>query len=219
MSRISRIVIPHYPHHITQRGVRFEPLFHDDGDRHAYLELIAEETARFGVEVLAWCLLSDHVHFVAVPQEEHSLARAFGEGHRRYTRRKNAMDGANGYLFRGRFASSVLDALHLGAAVRYVESHPIRSRTESPDDYPWSSARFHAGKTATDPLVKDRTLRGLIDRWEDFVSVNDEEAISRLRQATRTGRPTGDEQFVAKIASLTGRNLSRGLPGRPRKKP
>ena len=218
MSRISRIVIPQYPHHVTQRGIGSVPVFHDDCDRLAYLELIAQETARFGVEILAWCLMSDHVHFVAIPEEEHSLARAFGEGHRRFTRRRNALKGMSGLLFKGRFASSVLDEAHLRAAVRHVELHPVRSQlVERPWDYPWSSTRFHTGATASDPLVKDRTLRGLVGQWEDFLAVEDAAAVSLLRQTTRTGRPAGDAQFLSRIANLTGRNLGKGSPGRPRK--
>jgi hypothetical protein len=33
----------------------------------------------------------------------------------------------------------------------------------------------------------------------------------------QTGLPAGDDDFVAKIANLTGRDLSKGKPGRPRK--
>jgi len=48
-------------------------------DRHSHLRFLAEEAARFGVDVLCWCLLSNHIYFVAVPHQEISLARAFGE--------------------------------------------------------------------------------------------------------------------------------------------
>jgi putative transposase len=220
MSRISRIVVPHYPHHVTQRGACSASIFHSDDDRLAYLDLIAEETGRFGVNILAWCLMTDHVHFIAIPHHTDSLARAFGEGHRRYTRHKNALEGACGYLFQGRFASSVLDEPHLLAAVRYVESHPVRaSLVQSPGDYPWSSARYHTGRATWDPLVMDRSLHGVAGNWEDFLSSTDEAAERRLRQATRTGRPAGDEKFIARIADMTGRDLAMGSPGRPRKRP
>ena len=38
MARIARIVVPEYPHHVTQRGVRSLPIFRDDEDRRSYLE-------------------------------------------------------------------------------------------------------------------------------------------------------------------------------------
>jgi putative transposase len=37
MARISCIVVPGYPHHVTQRGVRSMQVFHRDEERRAYL--------------------------------------------------------------------------------------------------------------------------------------------------------------------------------------
>jgi putative transposase len=109
MARISRIVVPNYPHHVTQRGVRSIPVFHTDSDRNRYLEFLRVEIDRFGINILAWCLMTNHVHFIAVPKSETALARAFGEAHRRYARMKNFEEGVLGYLFQGRFSSVVLD--------------------------------------------------------------------------------------------------------------
>ena len=53
MARISRVVASGYPHHVTQRGVRSIPIFQTDRDRRAYLDFMAEELNRFGVDVLA----------------------------------------------------------------------------------------------------------------------------------------------------------------------
>jgi putative transposase len=70
---------------------------------------LADEAERFGVEILVWCLLTNPVHFIAVPQNGDSLARAFGEAHRRYTRMRNFAEGVREYLFQGRFRFCVLD--------------------------------------------------------------------------------------------------------------
>ena len=79
MARLSRIIAVGYPHHLTQRGVRSMTIFQSDADRRRYLQYVKEETERFGVEILSWCLMTDHVHFIAVPKEETSFARGFGE--------------------------------------------------------------------------------------------------------------------------------------------
>jgi len=86
MLRIGRLVISNYPHHITQRGVRSIDIFTKADQLWVYLHLLAEETRRAGVQVLSWCLMTNHVHFVAIPEKVDSLAKAFGETHRRYTR-------------------------------------------------------------------------------------------------------------------------------------
>jgi putative transposase len=143
MARISRIVVSHY-YHVTQRGIRSIPVFHTDSDRRRYLEFVRVEIDRFGVNILAWCLMTNHVHFIAVPKSETALARAFGEAHRRYTRMKNFEEGVRGYLFQGRFSSVVLDERHLMAAARYVELNPMRAHMVAHAwEYAWSSAAFH----------------------------------------------------------------------------
>lgn len=218
MARISRIVVPGYPHHLTQHGVRSMSIFDTDDDRRAYLNFLSGEAERFGLDILAWCLMTNHVHFVAIPYLETSLARGFGEAHRRYTRMKNFSQGVRGYLFQGRFNSSVLDENHLLAAVRYVELNPVRAGLVAAAwDYPWSSAAFHSGRTATDPLVKDKALFGLITDWEEYLAGGMSPEVDLVRVATQTGRPAGDDMFIEKVADITGRDLSKGKPGRPRR--
>ena len=74
MARLSRIIAVGYPHHLTQRGVHSMAIFQSDEDRRCYLQYVKEETGRFGVEILSWCLMTNHVHFIAVPKEEISFA-------------------------------------------------------------------------------------------------------------------------------------------------
>jgi putative transposase len=131
---------------------------------------------------------------------------------------KNFSEGVRGYLFQGRFGSSVLDERHLIAAARYVEMNPVRAKIiKLPWEYPWSSAAYHAGLQESDPLVKDKTLRGLVKEWQEYL-FNGEGKEEELRLATRTGRPAGDERFVSLIEERTGRDLSKGRPGRPGKR-
>lgn len=108
MARFARLVIPNYPHHITQRGVRSMDIFADDQERLNYFQVMAEQAELSGVTFLAWCLMSNHVHLIAVHENDESLARTIGEAHRCYTRMKNFTEGGRGYLFQGRFGSCVL---------------------------------------------------------------------------------------------------------------
>lgn len=218
MPRMSRLVVPAYPHHVTQRGVRSMDIFPDDDARWAYLQFLSEEAKRFGVQFLSWCLMTNHVHFIAIPEDLQSLARAFGEAHRRYTRMRNFQEGVRGYLFQGRFGSCILDEKHLVAAARYVERNPVKAGIVShPRDYQWSSARFHLGIAETDVMVADRTLLGLVTDWENLLKSENEEDSKRLRLSTRTGRPAGDDEFAEKVKNLTGKDPRPRPAGRPRK--
>jgi putative transposase len=162
--------------------------------------------------------MTNHVHLVMVPKDEKGLARAIAEAHKRYSRMRNFAEGVRGYLFQGRFRSCVLDKKHLWRAVRYVERNPVRARMVNKAwTYPWSSAGYHVGERETDPLVKDRGLWGLVGEWKEYLGERDKEATEALQKVTRSGRPWGDGRFVAKVEKLTGCDLRKGKPGRPRK--
>ncbi len=99
MARIAGIVIPNYPHHVTQRGNRRQKTFFSDDDYRYYLKLLSETKRKAGVEIWAYCLMPNRVHLVVVPKFTDSLARFFHHSHRRYTRRVNFREGWRGHLW------------------------------------------------------------------------------------------------------------------------
>lgn len=220
MPRISRVVLPGHAHHVTQRGVRSQAIFLEADDQSLYLSLLSEQTRRFQVEVLCYCLMTNHVHLLAVPSDALGLARAIGEAHRRYTLQVNRRLKVRGYLFQGRFASCPLDGDHLVAAARYVLLNPVRAGL-TPDaiSWPYSSAAFHTGEKATDILIKTNDLLGFLpdtEAWRQLMESDEDERADRLRRLTRTGRPCGDESFVEQAELVCQRPLQPRLAGRPR---
>jgi putative transposase len=103
MARLRRIVLPGIPHHITQRGNRRERVFFEEGDYALYLDLLSDAAARSGVAIWAYCLMPNHVHIVAVPQDEDGLRRTFRYVHRHYAGYVNARMRVTGHLWQGRF--------------------------------------------------------------------------------------------------------------------
>lgn len=75
MPRVARIVIPGLPHHITQRGNNHQGVFFVDPDRIKYLELSRSQSARYGMRIEGYCLMTNHVHLIARPEHEESLAK------------------------------------------------------------------------------------------------------------------------------------------------
>src|SRR4051812_2218383 len=89
MPRHARIVLPGVPHHVTQRGNNRQDVFFTADDRRAYLRFIREQAAHHGLAVVAYCLMTNHVHLVVVPEREESLALALGRAHWLYTQAVN----------------------------------------------------------------------------------------------------------------------------------
>jgi len=221
MPRIARIVIPGIPHHITQRGNNGQDVFFADEDRAAYVGTLQTQSARFGFAVEGFCLMTNHIHIVGTPQKEDSLALAIGRTDFIYTQYINDLHDRSGHLWQNRFYSCPMDDHHFFAALRYIETNPLRAGlSRSPWRYHWSSAGAHCGVSKVpDILDLARWRKGFSEEeWKEFVIEGTDEEEKLLRRFTRTGRPLGSDAFVARIEAALGCRL-RALPvGRPRKK-
>ena len=169
MARLARIVIPNTPHHITQRGNRRMEVFFNDDDYRFYIQHLKEAVEKSGTEVLAYCLMPNHVHIILVPSHEDGLRATLGDVHRQYTRRINARNKWTGHLWQGRFGSVPMDEEYLFNAIRYVSLNPVRARlVDRAEDWAWSSVRAHlAGQD--DDLVKASSVLDRIPNFEELM--------------------------------------------------
>jgi len=164
MARMARVVVPNYPHHVTQRGNRRQKIFFCDEDYHYYIELLSTYTKEYGTEVWSYCLMPNQVHLVMVPSEDDGLRAALGEAHRRYTRHVNFRKGWRGHLWQERFHSFVMDETYLLATVRYVERNPVvAGLCRYPHEWPWSSAKAHI-EGLDDDLAR---VKPMLERVDD----------------------------------------------------
>lgn len=214
MARMARLVVPGYPHHVTQRGNRRQKTFFSNDDYASYIKLLAATKSKAGVEVWAYCLMPNHIHLVVVPKTESSLADLFSDAHRRYTRRINAREGWKGHLWQERFHSSVMDENYLLSTVRYVELNPVRARLcDQADRWLWSSVHAHlSGRD--DQLVTVKPMLERISAWQDYLAFEESQTLlNKIRHHSRTGRPNGDDCFIRKLEKLTSRKLMKAKPG------
>ena len=222
MARIARVVASGYPHHIIQRGNRRMDVFFSDDDYLTYIALLKKASLRYGVDIWAYCLMTNHAHFIAVPEKADSLARCFPDVHVRCTRMINKRQEWKGHLWQARFGSNVLDENYLRAAVRYVERNPVRAGiVKTAWEYPWSSAALHAGITKKDELVSgDEMLRQMIGNWKKYLRQAEEEAfVGMIRKEGMVSRPIGEAGFIKKLEKRFQCRLQRQQRGRPPKEP
>jgi len=221
MPRTARIVIPDLPYHITQRGNYRQDVFEYDEDRLSYLSWIDDYSKKYKLSIIAYCLMDNHVHFIAIPRKEDSLAKVFSISHMRYSQYFNKKKKASGHLWQGRFYSCVLDEDYLVAAVRYVERNPVRAGiVRKPWRWKWSSAGVHVGQG--DGVINLENITTLIDttveEWKEYIDLDEnEEEVEVIRKHTLLGRPLGTKEFIAKLGKRLGRVLSVLPRGRPKK--
>ena len=214
MARNARVVVPGIPHHVTQRGSRRQPVFFKEIDRLVYRRILKKECEQFGVQIWAYCLMENHIHLIAVPEKDNSLAKALGAAHQRYSRYINRREGWTGFLWQGRFASFSMDENYLLAAVRYVERNPVEAKLVSrAEDYPWSSARAHV-LGDKDFLLSPCFLSETIVDWAAFLFMEgDKEAERLVVEHSRAGLPLGDKEFIQRIQSQVGRPMVKQRSG------
>ncbi len=222
MPRTARIIVPDLPYHITQRGNSRQDVFEDDDDRVSYLSWVNEYSKKYRLSIVAYCLMDNHVHFIAIPREENSLAKVFSVSHMRYAQYYNKKKKASGHLWQGRFYSCVMDDDYLVTALRYVERNPVRAGiVKKPWQWKWSSAGEHIGQRKG--IVNIEKITTLIDtsdeEWKDYIDLaENKEEVENIRKHTLLGRPLGAEDFIAKLGKRLGRVLSVLPRGRPKKK-
>src|SRR5262249_30325668 len=125
--KLRRCVVPQWPHHVRQRGVRKEPLFYDDSDHLVYLRLLREACTEKKVRIWAYALMKNHYHLIAVPDREDSISNALQTAHTAYAKYFNAKYGFVGHVWHSRPRMCAMDETHMWNAVRYVERNPVRA--------------------------------------------------------------------------------------------
>jgi putative transposase len=129
MARLPRVVVPDVPHHVTQRENARQTILSDDGDCIAYLELLQRHCKLYHLPLIGYCLMSNHLHLIAVPPNAEALSQTLKHTHGRYASYWNGRHSSSGHVWQGRFYSCPVDDSHVWAALRYVELPPLLRET------------------------------------------------------------------------------------------
>lgn len=137
MQRVWRTVTGFY--HVCARGTGKRIIFETDDDRWEFLELMRDCCRDAQVTVVAWCLMSNHVHLVLADYED-AMSAVMQRLLLTYARRFNKRTGRAGCLFRERFERRSLDTdWQAMEAIRSVHANPQKAGISLIERYPWSS--------------------------------------------------------------------------------
>lgn len=226
MARPVRLIVPGEAHLLSQHGHNGQPVFKDDDDRRRYLDDLREVCAVNHVALHAYALLDDQVYLLATPATPDGLSRLMQGVGRRYVVWHNRRHGRSGTLWEGRFRAVVIDpAEHVLAALRYVDSLPLRSGV-APDllSTAWCSAAHHLG------VRRDRLVTDPVQFWALGNTPFEREAAyrqallqgpssaegRRFDDALARGGALGSQEFVRRLEGLVQRSLVARPRGRPR---
>ena len=225
MPRLPRLKLPNTPLHIIQRGNNRCVCFGSDEDCLFYLDHLADISAKVGVAVHAYVLMTNHVHLLATPQDAEGISQLMKRLGQRYVQHFNRAYRRTGTLWESRFRSCVVgeEKYFLGCH-RYIELNPVRAGLVAhPAEYRWSSYGVNAQGDAH-PLIRPNAVYqglGLDDEErqaayrELFRYELDPGLVDEIRKVTHGGMVLGSERFAREVALLAGRRTQRGKAGRP----
>jgi putative transposase len=220
MARLKRVIVPGAAYHITARGNYRQDVFFTDDDRRHYLATLGQHAATLGLDLLGWCLMSNHVHLLAVELCECAMADTLKRVQSEYAfymnrRRRQAC----GHLWQSRFYSAPIDPAAIWNVLRYIELNPVRAGiTRDPMAYGWSTAAFHCGLAVPPAMLT-------VEAWSEVWTTADWRAAlttgpdagdsAAIRAATARGLPFGSAEFVHQCEEHAGRPLTQRPVGRP----
>lgn len=227
MPRRARMYVPGLPYHIVQRGNNREACFIEPENYQFYLELWRAMARRYGVSVHAYCLMTNHVHFLVTPGRADAVSNAMKVVGSRYAHYINLRYKRTGTLWEGRHRASLVQSdTYLLCCHRYIELNPVRAgMVARPDEYRWSS---YGGNAWGDP--------GWLTQHEEYLRLGDsrearcyayrelfrhqlsEADLHLIRKAAHYCQPVGDDRFRLQIEARYGIRSGQMQRGRPRSK-
>ncbi len=228
MPRKARILLPHTPHHLVQRGHNRDSVFAEPSDYRYYLETLVEWKQALRLKLYAYCLMTNHVHLIVEPGEAaFTVGKLMRRLAGRQTRLVNTLEGRTGTLWSGRYkASPIQTDRYLLACSRYVQLNPVRAGIVSvPGEYAWSSYRLKVGGAWPEWLDEDPCYRGLGESsgerarlYRNFVEgETDAGEQALIRAALNRNQLTGDNRFVEEVEQRIGCRIELRGRGRPPK--
>lgn len=225
MPRKSRISIVGVPEHVIQRGNNRQVIFANDEDMQAYITWLKDAANKFNVQIHAWVLMTNHVHFLCTPQAPAAISLMMQSLGRRYVQYFNRRYQRTGTLWEGRFKSSLVQSeVYLLELYRYIELNPVRAgMVADPADYQWSSygsnalgkethlLNFHPLYLSLGATTQQRQAhyRALFKKKVEGKLLED------IRKAANKGLVLGNNRFIDEVEALTGQTLHAKKKGRP----
>ena len=220
MARPLRLEFAGALYHVTARGARQKPIFDDDEDRHAFLDVVGTVVEDFNWLCYAYCLMRNHYHLL-VETPDGNLAKGMRQLNGVYTQRSNRRHRTVGHIFQGRYKAIVVDKdSYLLELCRYVVLNPVRARlVKSVERWPWSSYRATIGTRAAPAWLSTKALLAQLgrgqararDHYRRFVA---EGLKAPSPRKERKGQIyLGDERFVKKMhAKLARQSADINIP-------
>jgi putative transposase len=135
--RRARMYIPGFAYPIVQRGKNRGVCFFEEEHYRLYIRTMGEVLPRYGSILHAYCLMTNHVHLLIIPEHEDSISNLMKVVSSRYSQYINKKYERTGTLWEGRHKASAIDTeSYLLKCYRYIELNPVVAHMVArPEEY------------------------------------------------------------------------------------
>jgi len=183
------------------RGINQQDIFENDEDFEKMIQTLADVKAVSKCRIYAYCLMSNHCHFL-LKEEHESIAQIIKRICARYVYWYNLKYKRSGHLFQNRFKSEPIeDDRHLLSVVRYIHQNPLKAGLcDSSLRYRWSSYGEYIVKQN---IVDSELVLDLVSK-KVFEKLHKEENEEALLESKKTLFRFTDEEARGIIKKISG---------------
>ena len=163
MPRCARNKVANSVYHIIIRGNNKEAIFKDDEDRKAYLLRVRQYMEKYKMHILAYCLMTNHVH-ILIYDNDQDISKFMQGLSLSYTIYFNHKYGRTGHLYGDRFTSVIEKGdIQLIYTSRYIHRNPVKANiVKVPLAYKWSSYKAYLRGKDSNHIINIKLVRKLI---------------------------------------------------------
>jgi REP element-mobilizing transposase RayT len=204
MARPIRIEYPGAVYHVICRGNNRQGIYRDDEDRRRYLEKLSYYCQDKKVDLLAYCLMSNHVHLL-LETPQGNLSKMMQAFQTSYTVYFNKRHGRTGHVFEQRYKAMLVEKdNYLLQVSRYIHLNAMSAKlAERAQDYRWCSYGSYL-KGRGIPGLKTETVLGQLNgsktrqlqQYREYVEGGQEERLKNPAPEVRQQIYVGGEEFI-----------------------
>ena len=207
-------------YHVWNRAAARMKMFRTEADFAAFERVLAEAVRRNPIQILDFCIMPNHWHFVVKPEHDGELSAFFRWLTLTHAMRWRVSHKTVGYgsLYQGRFKSLPVQADgHLLTLCRYVERNPVTAGlVKRAQDWRWGSLWIRRNGTAEQKALLSPWPVERPRNWLETVNMAlTAKEQERLVTSFDRGWPYGDETWTGKIVKQLRLQHTTRREGRP----
>lgn len=170
MPRLARKNLNSSFFHVMVQGINREYIFNTNENKDTYKEIIIDNYEDYDINILSYCLMSNHSHFLMFCEDFPILSKFMHKINTKYSLYYNKLHNRVGYVFRDRFkVQEIMDMDQLYNCLRYIHNNPVKANLcTSMDEYAYSSYNEFLGKQE---IINNKSIELLFGCTENFENV------------------------------------------------